>query len=115
MRDEYKARHVLGRVLVDRLAAYFKDPEVSAKWHAVMDLLVVQYHSAIGDTTDEVFNENAAPGHSGLTSYQLRKPDIVEDRYQGAFATVLLLVKTRPVILVENKRRLALRSPVYRR
>lgn len=99
MRAEYRTHHVTGRVLISRLATYSDDPQVHSKWHAVMDLLVVQYHDALGDMTDEILWDNAGPGHSELSIVQLKRPAVVEDRYSEKLEAVLQMVNTRPIIL----------------
>ncbi len=70
---QYRETRSTGHSLDARLLAYFDSTEPHDNWHAAMDLLSVWYYHLFSQATQDLLEENAGPGHSGLAIEELKE------------------------------------------
>jgi hypothetical protein len=100
LNEQYRRSRTAGRTLEARLRAYFSDPAVAEEWHAVQDLLTVQYYDALGKSNARLREANAATQakrHSGLSVNDLADIKKVRRQYSTALDCVTGAIMREPV------------------
>ncbi|MFB7617138.1 hypothetical protein [Kitasatospora sp. NPDC056181] len=87
--EQYMKSRSLGHALAVKLDAYYASEDLHRNWHAVMDLVSVRYHDAIGSLTLQLRQKNADGEHSGLTVGELGDGALVSRRFLEALADVM--------------------------
>ena len=94
LHEQYRKTRTAGKVVENRLAAYFESKSPARAWHAGIDLLAVRYYEVLGSATPELRETNAGEGHSGLTVEELADPDLVKEKFEDAMRTAIIAVRT---------------------
>ena len=94
LHDQYRKTRTAGKVIENRLEAYFESETLSHIWHAAVGLLAVRYYEVLGQSTEDLRKTNAGDKHSGLTVEELANSDLVKERFDEAIRTAITAVRT---------------------
>jgi hypothetical protein len=103
--SQYRRSRVEGAVLERRLAAYFRDRNPRALWHAISDVLTYRYFQLTNQATDEVVRDNTGQKHSRLTEAEIEDWETTAREHQ-----LRLLDELTSSVLVAQPRRRGLQQ-----
>jgi hypothetical protein len=92
--ERYHEVRVRGQALETRLGVAVQFRDAKRHWHATMDLLTVRYFQLTDPDNNAALDRNAGEEHSGLSSAELRNPQIVLDAYHKRLDQAVNAVRT---------------------
>jgi hypothetical protein len=98
LHEQYRKTRTAGKVLENRLEAYFKVDTPRSRWHAAIDLLAMRYFHALGDVVAvQLRDSNAGKSHSGLSAQELESETLVRTSYDRAMHEAIAAVLEAPL------------------
>jgi hypothetical protein len=102
LHEQYRKTRSMGHVLDSRLQAYFQAPEPHKLWHAAIDLLAVQYYTALEQASHELLESNAGESHSRLSVGELQDRAVVVRAFRETLREATTSVLVAPLLSVNQ-------------